>query len=120
MHLPEVTLRIRSFGGLRSLLGVWMRGSDWEIAEDEPQTLAHLGLDLLDNRIRGTAVRTFVVAVLHECKRCAILPLDVVSVRRDGHAEPSLRPSGSHAATPVRRGHQALEESRPHPGSPRW
>src|SRR5439155_19514333 len=63
---------------------------DREVANDEPEPVAHPRLHLLDDRIRGTAVGTFVVAVLDERHRRVSRPLDMVPAFVDRHRECGL------------------------------
>src|SRR5260370_21783508 len=88
------------FGSLSGLFCVGMRTGDRKVAEDEAQAVPHLRLDLLEYGVGGAAIGAFVVAVFHQRDRCAIWSLDVVSVRRDGHGQLSLRPRSVHDATP--------------------
>src|SRR5216683_8008908 len=76
-----------------------MGTGDRKVAEDEAQAVPHLRLDFLDDGVRSSAIGSFVVAVFHQRDRCGIRALDVVSVRRDGHGQLSLRPNGIHDAT---------------------
>src|SRR5712691_9230507 len=87
------------FGGLSSLFCAGMRTGDRKVAEDEAQAVPHLRLDLLEGRVRGSAIGAFIVAVFHQRDWRVSPSLDVVSVRRDGHGHLSLRPNGIHDAT---------------------
>src|SRR5438128_133714 len=75
-----------------------MRGRDREVAKHEPEPLAHPGLHLFDDRIRGTAVRALVVAVLDERHGRLHRTLDVVPLCADRHGECRLPPGRAHAA----------------------
>src|SRR5436309_12086927 len=79
-----------------------MRGCDRKVPKDESETVPHAGLQLLDDRIGGTAIRTLVVAVLDQrhCRVCRSLDVVAVIVDRDGedgvplgraHQPPSTR-----------------------------
>src|SRR5207245_2615831 len=92
VHLPELPLGARRFGRLRRVLGVWVALPQREVAKHEAQAPAQASLDLLDDRIRTPAVRTLVVAVLHQRDGCVRPAPNVVSL---AHGERERRRRGA-------------------------
>jgi hypothetical protein len=67
MHFPEAVLRCRGFRSFGGDFGVRMNFGQREIAEYEPQLVAELVPQFLDDRKGGSAVRAFEVAVFNQC-----------------------------------------------------
>src|SRR3954470_2301629 len=81
MHLPEFAMRAGKFGGLCGGFRVRMRLAQGKMPEDKSQPLPEMLLDKLDDRMRQSAIRTFVVAVLDERGRCIRRALGMVTLR---------------------------------------
>src|SRR5439155_9834188 len=80
VHLPELALRSRSFGGLRRVLRVGVALAQREVAVHESQSATHPLLDRFDDGVRAPAVRALVVAVLDQRNRRICRTLDVVAL----------------------------------------
>ena len=59
VHLPEVTLRCRGFRSFGRVLRVRVETRYREMSEDEAQPVDQPLLNILDDRMRAAAVRTF-------------------------------------------------------------
>src|SRR3954454_23089369 len=102
VHLPELALGARRLGRLGGGLGARVLGGDRGGAEHEAQPVAHPRLHFLDDRIRGTAVRALVVAVLDQRDRRVRRSLDVVAAFADGDSQPGFPGRACHDASPPR------------------
>src|SRR5207249_6123790 len=78
VHLPELALRTRRFGGLRGVLRVRMAFAQREVPIHEAQAASHLLLDRFDDGVRAAAVRALVVAVLDQRNGRIRRALDVI------------------------------------------
>src|SRR5262245_29837780 len=87
VHLPELPLARSRLGRLGCLLGVRVGRRDREVAKDESELLAHSRLDLFDDRVRRTAIRALVIAVLEEGHSGVGRTLDVIALRVDGNGQ---------------------------------
>ncbi len=70
VHLPEFPLFTGGFGCLRSVFCMWMDSRQGEVSKDETEPMAEYPLNIFDNQISTTTVRTFVVSVLDKCHGC--------------------------------------------------
>src|ERR1700676_3922940 len=78
VHLPELALgacKLRHFGGS---FGGRVHFAQGKIAKHQPQAFSKVLLNLLDNEIGLSAIRTLVIAVLHQGHVRGFRALDVV------------------------------------------
>ncbi len=86
MHLPEFPVGARELSGLGSGFSMRMQLTQGKVPENQPEPLPKMLLHALDDGIRPTAMRAFIVAVLHEGYFRAIRALGVI-FRRHGYFE---------------------------------
>jgi hypothetical protein len=79
---------------LRGMQGVRVDLRERKVAKDDAEALAEHPLQLLQDGMRPRAVRTLVVAVLHDHDRGIRRALDVI-FSRDGHSQ-----RGAHGVAP--------------------
>jgi hypothetical protein len=65
MHFPELSLYGCGFSCFSSMLCVRMYLCKREVAKDKEQPVSQALLDLLDDRISPTCIRTFIVAIFY-------------------------------------------------------
>ena len=82
MHRPEPAMRPGILRGFRRRLGIRVHLADREVTEHEPQPAAEVLLHQEHTGMRGSTMRTFVVAVLDERNQCIHWPTNAVT-RRD-------------------------------------
>ena len=85
VHFPETSETARALGGFRGMLGVRMHLAEREISEHEPEPCSKALLNLPDDRIRLSAVRTFVVAIFDERHARGRRPLEVIALADGQH-----------------------------------
>ncbi|KZN25709.1 hypothetical protein A4G99_04480 [Haladaptatus sp. R4] len=74
VHLPELSLHTGRLGRLRGVEGVWMGLFQREVSKDEPEVVAHLLPDRLDDRIRSATVGALVIPVFDQRDGCIRVP----------------------------------------------
>src|SRR5258708_7210166 len=82
MHLPEQAVGTGEFGALGGALGVRVNQAQGKVAEYESHPRSEVLLHEIDDWMRGSAERTFIVAVLDQRDRRACRTPDMV-MRRD-------------------------------------
>src|SRR4029077_754154 len=88
VHLPEPALgggRLRGFGRLNS---VRMHVPQGKVAKDRPELVAQGALKLFHDRIGGTAIGAFIVAVLDQGHRRRLGTTADVVIRADRNGQP--------------------------------
>jgi hypothetical protein len=79
VHFPLPALRTSRFGSFSRVLRMGMRIGQREVAKSETETITQLLLDLLDHRIKCTAVGAFIIPIFHERDGCVNRTLDVIA-----------------------------------------
>jgi hypothetical protein len=82
VHLPEQALAARGFGRFGGSLCMGMYRGDRKVSEHKAEAVRHLRLNRIDDRVRDTAVRAFVIAVLNQRHGPGRGPADVIALRQ--------------------------------------
>src|SRR5829696_2744315 len=99
MHLPEAALRGGSLRSLSGTAGTRMHRVEREMPEDEAYLITYPLQQLLEHGVGFSAIRTFVVAILHKRHRGVHRPARMVS--SSDWLQPSAFPMSHHAISPL-------------------
>src|SRR6266566_2002318 len=95
MHLPELPLCASSFRSLRCMFSMRVFLGQWKVTKDKAQPIPQSSLNLLDDWMGLSTIRTLILTVFHHCHRRRFWSQPVIA-RTHWHRQPCRSWSLSH------------------------